>query len=100
MLTMTTNQIWEFGKTPHSAADLLDHPCFSHTRVSDFCCPNRDTIWVYFRCSDSPSGVLLAGSFKLNPENEAALRARKIRANTGPSRGDIAARNLCGTVSF
>lgn len=100
-MSMNSNEIFKFSAAGHSPAELLDHPCYSHTRIMDRW-TNYDPpgVTVYFRCSDSPSGVLAAGGFRLNPENEALLRARKIRANTGPSRGDIAARNLCGTVGF
>ncbi len=97
---MNSNQIFEFSKTPHAAAELLDHPSFSHTRLSRWWDSGDKSIWVYFRCTDSPSGVLSAGSFPSNPENDALMRGKKIRANNGPSRGDIACRNLCGTTGF
>ena len=97
---MNSNEIFAYSKAPHSAKELLDNPSFSHTRLSRWWDSGDKSVWVYFRCTDSPSGVLCAGSFKSNPENDALLRGRNIRANTGPSRGDIAARNLCGTVRF
>jgi hypothetical protein len=98
---MNSKEIFVYSAAGHSPAELLDHPSYSHSRVmerwTDY---DPAQMTVYFRCTDSPSGVLAAGGFRLTPENEALLRARKIRANTGPSRGDIAARNLCGTVTF
>ena len=95
---MNSNEIFEFTKTPHSAEELLGHPSFSHTRLSRFSSDN--SIWVYFRCTDSPSGVLSAGGFTRTPETDALMAARKLRANLGPSRGDIAAANPPGTVGF
>ena len=97
---MTSSEIFQYGKEQHTPAEMLSNPSFSHTRVSTWCCPNRDVLWVYFRCSDSPSGVLQAGSFKLNEETRALMAARNVKANLGPSRGEIAAANPPGTVSF
>lgn len=98
---MTSNEIFAYSKNlAKTAKEMLEHPSFSHTRLSRWTDCGDKSVWVYFRCSDSPSGVLMAGSFKLTPETEALMRGKNIRANLGPSRGDIAARNLCGTTSF
>lgn len=97
---MTSKQLFEYGKTSHTATELLEHTDYSHSRLNDRWNNQTPSVLIYFRCSDSPSGVLLAGSFKLNPENEALLRGKGIRANTGPSRGEIASANPPGTVNF
>ena len=98
---MTSKDIFAYSANlTKTAKDMLEHPCYSHTRLSRWTDCGDNSIWVYFRCSDSPSGVLMAGSFKLTPETEALLRGKNIRANLGPSRGDIAAANPPGTVSF
>jgi hypothetical protein len=97
---MNSNDIFEYQKKQTTVEELLTHPSFSHTRVSNFCNFSGKTMWVYFKCSDSPSGVLMAGSFNRTPETDALMAARKLRANLGPSRGDIAAANPPGTLGF
>lgn len=100
---MNSNEIFEYNKAAHTPTELLDHPSYSHSRYHAPWASNPGSLGnttVYFRCSDSPSGVLAAGGFSMTPENTALLSARKIRANLGPSRGDIAAANLCGTRAF
>jgi hypothetical protein len=94
---MNSNEIFEYTKVRPvaTAAELLNHPSFSHVRLNRW-----GSYWVYFHCSDSPSGVLGAGDFDNTAENCALMAARSIRANLGPSRGDIAASNPCGTVGF
>lgn len=93
---MNSKEIFEYTRVRPvaTAAELLNHPSFSHTRFNQW-----GSFWVYFRCSDSPSGVLGAGGFENTPENRALMEAKKIRANLGPSRGDIAAANPCGTFA-
>jgi hypothetical protein len=100
---MNSNELFEFRKTPHTPTELLEHPSFGHLRLQPAWYPDKgqlDSITVYFRCSDSPSGVLAAGGFDLTPENKQMLAERKMRANDGPSRGSIAIARGCGTVGF
>jgi hypothetical protein len=97
---MTTTEIFDFDKNYPLATleDCLNHPSFSHTRVKNWC--GTETITIYFRCEDSPSGVLRATGFYLTPENKAVLASRNVRANLGPSRGEIASQNPPGTMTF
>lgn len=95
---MNSKEIFEFVKVNHTANELINHLSFSHARVSRW--SNDNSIWVYFKCSDSPSGVLQAGSFARTSITDALMASRNLRANLGPSRGDIACRNLCGTIGF
>jgi hypothetical protein len=94
---MNSNEIFEYIKTPHTGEELLAHPSFSHTRVSRW---SQNDLIVYFRCSDSPSGVLSAGGFIRTRETDKIMRERNLRANLGPSRGDIACAHPCGTIGF
>jgi len=48
------------GNTPAGCALLLGHPNYSHTRMGDGCW--RDVVWIYHRCKDSPSNVVLVGA--------------------------------------
>jgi hypothetical protein len=62
---------------------------FSHVSTREFCGATR--VLAYFRDAQSPSGVFLAAGAKLT-DVEALLRARGIPIYSGPTRGDIAAR--------
>jgi len=96
---MTSKEIFEYAKDlTKTLGEVLDHPSFSHTSIRNWC--GVESLCVYFRCSDSPSGVLLAGGFAMNDEHKAILHERNERVNLGPSRGDIAARNGCVTITY
>jgi hypothetical protein len=106
---MTSKEIFEYKKDANPTfEDALNHPDFSHTRFDEpWDCfvgtdsPHRfGSLLVYFRCSDSPSGVLMAAGFHATPENKLTLSNRHLRANLGPSRGEIATRNFAGTIGF
>lgn len=61
-------------------------PEFSHARAGDGCW--RDTIWVYHRNPDSPSGVTLAvGGDKSIVEP--LLRARKNTSPLSPTEREV-----------
>jgi hypothetical protein len=76
-------------KAQFSLREALEHKAFSHARIKSWC--RSESILVYFKVEDSPSGVYLAGGFPHNQENQAILRMKEIQPNYGPSRGDIAA---------
>jgi len=105
---MNTNEIFELQKTNLTFEGILNHPDFSHARFDPpwDCFIGTDspyrfgTLKLYLRCSDSPSGVLLASGFVATDENKKLLAERNLRANVGPSRGQIAQSHGVSTVGF
>ena len=98
---MTTTEIIQYLNENHTIEEMLSNPNYSHTRYHQpwDCFIGTDspyrygTITVYFRCSDSPSGVFSAGGFILTPENKSLLSQLNVSPNMGPSRGSIASSN-------
>ena len=105
---MNTTQIFEFQKINLSFESVLNHPDFSHARFDPpwDCFVGTDspyrfgTLKLYLRCSDSPSGVLLVSGFVATPEKKKLLADKNLRANVGPSRGEIAMARGVSTIGF
>lgn len=96
---MTTKEIFELRDKPFTPDEVKAHPAFSHVTRRPWC--GCDILHAYFRCSDSPSGVLLAASWCKDPDhpndpelqdNKDYARALELfeRIHNGPTRGDIA----------
>jgi hypothetical protein len=60
-MKLTSAEIQEYAKVPHTKDELLNHPAFLYYRRSNI--GNQSLILVYFHCSDSPTKRLLAGSY-------------------------------------
>ena len=63
---------------------LLADPRYSHTRFSDRVYPS---FTIYFRCPDSPSGVIRVGGGRREE-----YPADAPQGTYGPSRGELVAR--------
>lgn len=94
---MNTNECFTYQKQEPEPTfqEAITHPAFSHTRFYPrWYHTQLDSIQVYFRCSDSPSGVLAVFCCDITPEIKAVMITHKIEPNRSPSRGEIACGNI------
>ena len=71
---MTTNEIFEYSRNDNSLTEMLEHHSFRYVKVKSWY--GREYLSVFFRCTDSPSGVMGAGGglrFELNEDNNKIL---------------------------
>lgn len=75
---MTTEEIFEYSRSDHSLSEMIEHHSFRYIKVKSYY--GREYLSVFFRCTDSPSGVLGAGGglrFELNEDNNKILLEHK-----------------------
>jgi len=83
-MKMTCKEIEQLQETGLSIQNAVKHPAFSHARRSKYF--QGKSTYIYFFCSDSPSGVLLAKGGETN-EVENALRQARNTSPLSPTEG-------------